>query len=84
MSGMRSQIIFEIIGCKKVMKEWDKEDLAYIHDVGHSDYALKLAPFILKILAQKGFSCFGFAPSFGCCEVRECGDRISICGNCGN
>ena len=80
MSGMRSQIIFEIIGCRKVMKEWDKEDLAYIHDVGHSDYALKLAPFILKILAQKGFSCFGFAPSFGCCEVQEYGDRISICG----
>lgn len=34
------------------MKEWYKEDLAYIHDVGHSDYALKSAPGILDILAQ--------------------------------
>lgn len=34
------------------MKEWYKEDLAYIHDVGHSDYALKSAPDILAILAQ--------------------------------
>jgi SAM-dependent methyltransferase len=34
------------------MKEWYKEDLAYIHDVGHSDYALKSAPGILRILAQ--------------------------------
>jgi hypothetical protein len=34
------------------MKEWYKEDLAYIHDVGHNDYALKSAPGILDILAQ--------------------------------
>jgi len=34
------------------MKEWYKEDLAYIHDVGHCDYALKSAPGILEILAQ--------------------------------
>ncbi|MBE9097184.1 class I SAM-dependent methyltransferase [Tychonema sp. LEGE 07203] len=34
------------------MKQWYKEDLAYIHDVGHSDYALKSAPGILHILAQ--------------------------------
>ncbi|HBL12401.1 MAG TPA: class I SAM-dependent methyltransferase, partial [Cyanobacteria bacterium UBA11162] len=27
-----------------------KEDLAYIHDVGYSDYALKSAPGILEIL----------------------------------
>ncbi|MBD2772292.1 class I SAM-dependent methyltransferase [Iningainema tapete] len=32
------------------MKEWYKEDLAYIHDVGFSDYALKSAPGILSIL----------------------------------
>ena len=31
------------------MTEWYKEDLAYIHDVGHSDYALKSAPAILNI-----------------------------------
>lgn len=35
-----------------MIKEWYKEDLAYIHDVGFSDYALKSAPAILKILDQ--------------------------------
>ncbi len=34
------------------MKEWYKEDLAYIHDVGFSDYALKSFPGILEILEQ--------------------------------
>ena len=34
------------------MKEWYKEDLAFIHDVGFSGYALKSAPGILEILAQ--------------------------------
>jgi SAM-dependent methyltransferase len=34
------------------MKEWYKEDLAFIHDVGFSDYALKSAPGILEILAR--------------------------------
>ncbi|NEO32487.1 MAG: class I SAM-dependent methyltransferase [Symploca sp. SIO3C6] len=34
------------------MKQWYKQDLAYIHDVGFSDYALKSAPGILEILAQ--------------------------------
>ena len=34
------------------MKEWYKEDLAFIHDVGFSDYALKSAPGLLDILAQ--------------------------------
>lgn len=34
------------------MTEWYKPDLAYIHDVGHRDYALKSAPAILAILAQ--------------------------------
>jgi SAM-dependent methyltransferase len=32
------------------MKECYKEDLAYIHDVGHGDFALKSAPGILAIL----------------------------------
>ena len=32
------------------MKEFYKEDLAFIHDVGFSDYALKSAPGILEIL----------------------------------
>ncbi|NER32335.1 MAG: class I SAM-dependent methyltransferase, partial [Symploca sp. SIO1C4] len=34
------------------MKQWYKQDLAYIHDVGFSDYALKSAPGILEVLAQ--------------------------------
>lgn len=34
------------------MKEWYKEDLAYIHDVGHGDYALQSASGILDALAQ--------------------------------
>ncbi len=34
------------------MKTLYKEDLAYIHDVGFRDYALKSAPGILNILAQ--------------------------------
>src|SRR5215470_4601875 len=34
------------------MTEWYKKDLAFIHDVGFSDYALKSAPGILQILAH--------------------------------
>ena len=47
------------------MKEWYKEDLAYIHDVGHSDYALKSAPGILKILAQNNIR-DGLIVDLGC------------------
>ncbi len=28
------------------------QDLAYIHDTGHADYAIKSAPGILELLAQ--------------------------------
>lgn len=34
------------------MNDWYCDDLAYIHDVGYRDYALKSAPGILDILAQ--------------------------------
>ncbi len=34
------------------MKKYYQEDLAYIHDVGHADFALKSAPGILEILAR--------------------------------
>ncbi|WP_071882331.1 class I SAM-dependent methyltransferase [Stanieria cyanosphaera] len=34
------------------MKDYYKEDLAYIHDIGYSDYALKSAPEILNLLSQ--------------------------------
>lgn len=47
------------------MEEWYKEDLAYIHDVGHSDYALKSAPGILEILAQNNIQ-DGLVVDLGC------------------
>jgi len=34
------------------MKQWYKEELAYIHDVGFGDCALKSAPGILEILER--------------------------------
>ncbi|MBD0344858.1 MAG: class I SAM-dependent methyltransferase, partial [Coleofasciculus sp. Co-bin14] len=34
------------------MQEWYKQDLAFIHDVGFRDYALKSAPGILEILER--------------------------------
>ncbi|MDJ0621117.1 MAG: hypothetical protein QNJ63_31005 [Calothrix sp. MO_192.B10] len=34
------------------MAEWYKKDLAYIHDIGFRDYALKSIPGILQILNQ--------------------------------
>jgi SAM-dependent methyltransferase len=36
------------------MTEWYREDLAYIHDVGHASFALESAPGILEILDQGG------------------------------
>jgi SAM-dependent methyltransferase len=47
------------------MKEWYREDLAYIHDVGHSDYALNSAPGILDILAQNNVRS-GLIVDLGC------------------
>ena len=35
-----------------LMREFYKEDLAFIHDVGHSDFALKSAPGILDLLRR--------------------------------
>ncbi|MBE7381168.1 MAG: hypothetical protein F6J95_007135 [Leptolyngbya sp. SIO1E4] len=36
------------------MSQWYRQDLAFIHDVGHANYALKSAPSILKTLTQCG------------------------------
>ncbi len=44
---------------------WYKEDLAFIHDVGFSDYALKSAPGILKILKQNNIQ-EGLIVDLGC------------------
>jgi len=47
------------------MSEWYKEDLAFIHDDGFRDYALKSAPGILKILIQNKIKS-GFVVDLGC------------------
>ncbi len=63
------------------MKQWYKEDLAYIHDVGFSDYALKSVPGILEILAQNNIY-QGRVVDLGCGsglsaqEFRKAGYRV--------
>ena len=48
-----------------LMKEYYKEDLAYIHDVGFSDYCLKSAPGILEIFQQNNIHT-GLVVDLGC------------------
>jgi SAM-dependent methyltransferase len=47
------------------MTDWYKEDLAFIHDVGHSDFALKSAPGIFDILRGSGIH-DGLIVDLGC------------------
>ncbi|QIN81773.1 methyltransferase domain-containing protein [Rubrobacter tropicus] len=47
------------------MVDWYREDLAYIHDVGHADFALKSAPGILEILKDNGIP-DGLVVDLGC------------------
>jgi SAM-dependent methyltransferase len=47
------------------MKKYYQEDLAYIHDVGHADFALKSAPGILEILARNKIR-DGLVADLGC------------------
>ncbi len=47
------------------MTEWYREDLAYIHDVGHTSFALESAPGILEILDQ-GDAREGLVVDLGC------------------
>jgi SAM-dependent methyltransferase len=47
------------------MMEWYREDLAYIHDVGHADFALESAPGILEVLDQGGIR-EGLVVDLGC------------------
>lgn len=47
------------------MAEWYKEDLAFIHDVGHGDFALGSAPGILEILARSKIQ-EGLVVDLGC------------------
>jgi 2-polyprenyl-3-methyl-5-hydroxy-6-metoxy-1,4-benzoquinol methylase len=44
---------------------WYGEDLAYIHDVSHADFALDSAPGILEILAHSGIE-DGVVVDLGC------------------
>jgi SAM-dependent methyltransferase len=48
------------------MNEWYREDLAYIHDVGFSDYALQSAPGILEILDRNVETREGLVVDLGC------------------
>jgi SAM-dependent methyltransferase len=45
--------------------EWYGEDLAYIHDVGHADFALDSAPGILEVLERSGVE-DGLLVDLGC------------------
>jgi SAM-dependent methyltransferase len=47
------------------MTRWYGEDLAYIHDVGHADFALRSAPGILEILNRGGIR-DGLVVDLGC------------------
>ncbi len=49
----------------KIVKDCYKEDLAYIHDLGFSEYALKSAPGILKILQNNNIK-KGLIVDLGC------------------
>ena len=46
------------------MTRWYGEDLAFIHDAGHADFALRSAPGILEILARSGKK--GLVVDLGC------------------
>jgi len=45
--------------------DWYREDLAYIHDVGHADFALRSAPGILEVLRENGIP-EGLVVDLGC------------------
>ncbi len=47
------------------MEQWYRSDLAYIHDVGHGDYATKSIPGILDILSQNNIRS-GLIVDLGC------------------
>ena len=47
------------------MVDFYREDLAYIHDVGHADFALRSAPGILRILRENGVP-EGLVVDLGC------------------
>ena len=47
------------------MTEWYGEDLAYIHDVGHAEFALESAPGVLEMLERSGIR-EGLVVDLGC------------------
>jgi SAM-dependent methyltransferase len=52
------------------MNDWYREDLAYIHDIGHGDYAQKSASGILNILERNNL-CTGLIVDLGCGSGRS-------------
>ena len=65
------------------MVDWYREDLAYIHDVGHAEFALRSAPGILEIFQERGIS-DGLVVDLGCGSglwARELlGAGYRVCG----
>jgi SAM-dependent methyltransferase len=63
------------------MTAWYREDLAYIHDVGHGEFALGSAPGILDVLVRSGIR-EGLMVDLGCGsglwarELTEAGYRV--------
>jgi len=57
------------------MADWYREDLAFIHDVGHGDFALEAAPGILEILHRNKIW-EGLVVDLGCGELRQAGFRV--------
>ena len=47
------------------MKEWYRDDLAYVHDAGFAGHAIKSAPGLLRILARSGIHS-GLVVDLGC------------------
>jgi SAM-dependent methyltransferase len=47
------------------MTDWYKEDLAYVHDVGHARFALETAPGMIRILERSGVRS-GLVVDLGC------------------
>src|SRR5215203_6590114 len=61
-SGLRE---IEITSGGPDTTRWYREDIAYIHDVGHAEFALESAPGILEILDRNGIR-DGLVVDLGC------------------
>ena len=57
------------------MSEWYREDVAYIHDVGHAEFALRSAPGILEIFRDNGID-GGLVVDLGCGSGQWAGELL--------